>query len=368
MEVGTRPGMPLHRRPRQGHEPTAPGPGSDGGPARPTKIPGPGGDGGPTGPTDIPGRGWVAVLGRTGREFLDDELPDRAAALTYYGVLAIFPALLVLVSLLGLIGAGTTETLLDNVQALAPGAVRDVLHDAITQLRSSPGTGGVVAVVGLAGALWSASGYIGAFMRAGNAVYDIREGRPVWKTTPLRIGLTLLTMLLLVVCAGIVVLTGQVARWAGDLLGIGRTALAVWGVVKWPVLVVLVTFLIALLYWAAPNVRGRSLRWITPGSTLAVLLWLALSGGFAAYVANFASYNRTYGTVAAVIVFLVWLWLTNLAVLLGLELDAELAREQAVLSGMPPGEEPYVEPRSTRTWPDDADGSDGPHRLHGSDV
>ncbi|MFD0278946.1 YihY/virulence factor BrkB family protein [Kitasatospora sp. NPDC127111] len=310
---------------------------------------------GPAGPTAIPKRGWIEVLKRTGREFLADELPDRAAALTYYGVLAIFPALLVLVSLLGLIGTDATDTVLNNVQALAPGAVRDILHSAITQLQASRATGGIIAILGLAGALWSASGYIGAFIRAGNAVYDIREGRPMWKTTPLRIALTLVTMLLLVACAVIVVFTGQVAQKAGDVLGIGHTALTVWGIAKWPVLVALVILMIALLYWAAPNVRGRGLRWLTPGSVLAVLLWIALSAGFAAYVANFGSYNKTYGTLAGVIVFLVWLWLTNLAILLGLELDAELAREQAVRSGMPPAAEPYVEPRDTRTWPDDTD-------------
>ncbi|MGW4894775.1 YihY/virulence factor BrkB family protein [Kitasatospora sp. NPDC004240] len=310
---------------------------------------------GPERPTEIPRRGWWAVLKRTGREFIVDELPDRAAALTYYGVLAIFPGLLVLISVLGLIGPGVVEALLANVQAMAPGAVRDVLVSAIDQLQRSRATGGVIALVSLAGAIWSASGYIGAFIRAGNAVYDIREGRPLWKTTPLRLALTLLTMVLLVVCAVIVVFSGQLAQEAGDVLGIGGTALTVWSYVKWPLLLVLVSLMIAVLYWAAPNVRGRTLRWITPGSSLAVLLWIVLSAGFAVFASNFGSYNRLYGTLAGVIAFLVWLWLTNLAVLLGLEFDAELAREQAIRSGTPPAEEPYVEPRDTRTWPDEDD-------------
>ncbi|WP_078661379.1 YihY/virulence factor BrkB family protein [Streptomyces sp. NRRL B-24484] len=323
---------------------------------RSSAAPAPDGRSDVDGPSEIPARGWWRVLKRTVREFLSDELPDRAAALTYYGILAIFPALLVLVSVLALAGTSATETVLADLQSLAPGSARDVLHDAIGQLQNGRGTGGLLAVVGIAGALWSASGYIGAFIRAANAVYDVREGRPLWKTTPLRIGLTLLTMVLLVASAAIVVFTGRLAERAGDLLGLGRTAVTVWSIAKWPVLVVLVSLMIALLYWAAPNVRSRGLRWTSPGSLLAVLLWLALSTGFAAYVANFGSYNKTYGTLAGVVVFLVWLWLSNLAILLGLELDAELAREQALRSGRPCADEPYVAPRDTRTWPDEEDG------------
>jgi membrane protein len=310
---------------------------------------------GPEEPTKVPGRGWRAVLKGTGREFLDDELPDRAAALTYYGVLAIFPALLVLVSVLGLIGTSATNAVLDNLQKLAPGPAREILHSAVTQLRAGHGTGGIVAVAGLAGALWSASGYIAAFTRAANAVYDIREGRPAWKTMPLRLGLTVVMMVLLLASAVIVVFTGPLAQRVGDILNLGHAAVTVWSIAKWPVLVVLVSLMIALLYWAAPNVRGRGLRWVSPGSVLAVLLWMVLSAGFAAYVANFGSYNKTYGTLAGVIVFLVWLWLSNLAILLGLEFDAELARERAIEGGMPPSAEPYVAPRDTRKWPEDRD-------------
>lgn len=313
---------------------------------------------GPGRPTDIPARRWLGVLKRTGREFLADELTDRAAALTYYGVLAVFPALLVLASVLGLLGPSVLNTVLDNVQQLAPGSVRDILHTAVTQLQASRGTGGALAVVGLAGALWSASGYIAAFIRAANVVYDIREGRPAWKSYPLRVGLTILLMVLLLASAVIVVFTGPLAERAGSLLGLGHTAVRVWSIAKWPVLLLLVSFMIALLYWAAPNVRGRGFRWVSPGSLLAVLLWLVLSGGFAAYVANFSSYNKTYGTVAGVIVFLVWLWLSNLAILLGLEFDAELAHERAIEGGLPSGEEPYVPPRDTRKWPKGEDGAD----------
>ena len=313
---------------------------------------------GPAEPTEMPARTWVTALKRTAKEFKADELSDRAAALTYRGVLSLFPALLVGVSILGVLGPSATHTVLDNIQKLAPGSLRDVLHTAVTQAGSSRGAGGALAVVGLAGALWSASSYIAAFIRASNVVYDIREGRPVWKTTPLRLGLTVLMMLLILASAVIVVFTGPLAQRAGDLLGLGHTAVLVWSIAKWPVLAILVTLMIAVLYWAAPNVRGRGFRWVSPGSVLAVVLWLILSGGFAAYVANFGSYNKTYGAVAGVIVFLVWLWLSNLAILLGLEFDAELARERAIEGGMAPEHEPYVPPRDTATWPAGATGED----------
>ncbi|MEU5898291.1 YihY/virulence factor BrkB family protein [Streptomyces venezuelae] len=305
----------------------------------------------PDEPTELPARSWWAVLRRTGKEFMDDELPDRAAALTYYGVLSLFPALLVLVSLLGVIGESATHKVLDNLQDLAPGPVRDLLGDSVRQLSDSGGTSGVMAIVGLVLALWSASGYVAAFIRTSNAVYDLPEGRPVWKLTPLRIALTVVLMVLLAISALIVVFTGPLAERAGDAIGVGDEALTVWSIAKWPVLLVLVILMIALLFWRAPNVRGPGFRWLSPGSAVAVLLWLLASGGFALYVANFASYNKTYGTLAGVVVFLIWLWLSNLAILLGLEFDAELARQRAISGGMPPEEEPYVEPRDTRKWP-----------------
>lgn len=273
-------------------------------------------------------RSWWTVLRRTVGEFKADELPDRAAALTYYGFLAVFPALLLGVSVLGLVGTSAVNTVLDNVQKLAPGSVRDVLRTAITQVRTSRGTGGTLAAASLVGAVWSASGYVGAFIRASNVVYDVREERPMWKTTPLRIGLTLLMMITSLVSAVIVVFTGPLAERAASILGLGPTAVTVWSIAKWPVLVLLVALMILLLFWAAPNVHSLRFRWISPGSALAVVLWLILSSGFATYVANFASYNKTYGTVAGVIVFLLWLWLSNLAILLGLEFDAEVARER----------------------------------------
>ncbi|MYW63464.1 YihY family inner membrane protein [Streptomyces sp. SID8379] len=303
------------------------------------------------GPTDLPARSWTAVLRRTAKEFLDDDLPDKAAALTYYGVLSLFPALLVMVSLLGVIGEAATDAVLDNLRHLAPGPARDLLGQSVRQLRDASGASGVVAVLSLLAAVWSASSYVAAFIRTANTVYDLPEGRPVWKLTPLRLALTVALMVLLAVSAVIVVFTGPLARRAGDTLGVGDAALTTWNVAKWPVLLVLVALMVALLFWRAPNVRGPGFRWLSPGSVLAVVLWLVASGGFALYVANFGSYNRTYGTLAGVVIFLIWLWLSNLAILLGLELDAELARQRAITGGHPEGEEPYVEPRDTRKWP-----------------
>ncbi|MFC5637093.1 YihY/virulence factor BrkB family protein [Streptomyces bullii] len=304
----------------------------------------------PDSPTRLPKGSWKAVLKGSLREFKDDELTDRAAALTYYGVLSLFPALLVLVSLLGVTGRSTTETVLDNLQRLTPGAARDIIRGAVEQLQGNAGIGSVMALVGLVLAVWSASGYVAAFIRSANAVYDMPEGRPVWKVLPVRLGVTVVLMVLAVVSALIVVFTGGLAQQAGNALGLGDTALTVWSIAKWPVLVVLVTVMIAILYWATPNAKVKGFRWITPGSFLALLIWMIASAGFAFYVANFASYNKTYGTMAGVIVFLVWLWITNLAILLGLEFDAETTRQRAIAGGHPPEDEPYTQPRDTRTW------------------
>lgn len=301
---------------------------------------------------ELPKRSWLAVLKGTVKEFQDDELADRAAALTYYGVLSLFPALLLLVSLLG-IGKSATQEVLDNLKKLTPGSARDIISDAVTQLQGRGGIGSVMALVGVVLAVWSASGYVAAFIRSANAVYDMPEGRPVWKVLPIRVGVTVVLLVLTVISALIVVFTGGLARQAGGALGIGDTALTVWSIAKWPVLVVLVTIMIALLYWATPNVKGRGFKWITPGSVLALLIWMIASAGFAFYVANFGSYNKTYGTLAGVIVFLIWLWISNIAILLGLEFDSEMARQRAIAGGMPDTEEPYVPPRDTRAWSDE---------------
>ena len=316
--------------------------------ARRADMPDPVGDDGPASPTKLPGRTWRDTLARTVKEFRADALPDWAAALTYYGVLSIFPGLLVLVSALGLLGPQAADKVQQTISSVAPGQVGEILDHAIDEVQASRGAAGAVAVIGVVVAFWSASGYIAAFMRASNAIYEVPEGRPIWKTLPLRMGLTALIGLLLIVSAVIVVFTGSLAERFGDLIGLGSTAVTIWSIAKWPVLVVLVSIMLALLYWLSPNARHGGFRWVTPGGVCAVLIWLIVSGGFAVYVGNFASYNKTYGALAGVVVFLIWLWLTNIAVLLGAELDAELERSRAIAAGRPSQQEPFLELRDAR--------------------
>jgi membrane protein len=271
----------------------------------------------------------TAVLKRTVKAFKEDNLTDWSAALTYYGVLAIFPALIVLVSGLGLIGESATQPLLDNLADVAPGPAQDIFTSAIKNLEGAKGASGVFFFIGLAGAIWSASGYVGAFMRASNAIYDTEEDRPVTKTLPLRVGLTVVLLVLLAITAIGVTVTGGIARRLGDLVGLSDTAVTAWSIAKWPVLVLVVSFMFALLYWAAPDVKHPEFRWITAGSMFAVLGWIVASVAFAVYVANFGSYNKTYGALAGPIVFLVWLWISNIMVLMGAELNSVLQRERA---------------------------------------
>ena len=315
-------------------------PTASGSPVQPT------GDKGPDELRELPGRSWLGAAKRTAKGYSGDNLGDWAAALTYYGVLSIFPGLLVLLTVLRLAGRGTTNAVLNNIAGLAPGSVRDILHSAANNLgQGRQGAAGVIAVVSLLGALWSASGYVGAFMRASNAIYDVPEGRPLWKRLPIRLGLTIATGLMLTASAVIVVVTGRLAHAVGSALGIGSAAVTVWSIAKWPVLVLIVALLFDILFWASPNAKHGGFRWVSPGGVLAVLVWLLASAGFAAYVANFGSYNKTYGSLATVIIFLVWLWISNLAVLIGAEFDAEIQRGRAMQAGHPPQAEPYLEPR-----------------------
>jgi membrane protein len=296
----------------------------------------------PTSPTQLGARAWWDALKRTFKQFQEDDLTDWAAALTYYGILSIFPGLLVLVSVLGLLGQRTTGALLETIGVISPGPVKEILAGGTRSLQQARGTAGFFVIVGAIAALWSASAYIGAFMRAANAIYGVPEGRPLWKTLPIRLGITVLTGVLLVITALAVVFTGRLAEQVGKLIGLGATAVKIWDIAKWPVLAIIVSLLFAILYSAAPNARQSGFRWITPGCLLAVLLWVAASAGFALYVANFGSYNKTYGSLGAVIIFLVWLWISNLAILLGAEFDAELERARAIAQGHPPEQEPYV--------------------------
>ncbi|MFJ6168613.1 YihY/virulence factor BrkB family protein [Micromonospora orduensis] len=306
-------------------------------------------DAGPDSPTDLPGSGWKAALRRTVTEFQDDSLTDWAAALTYYGVLSIFPGLLVLISILGLLGESATNGVRDTVnQAVPNDSIQKIINDAISTAQDNGGLASVAAIIGVVAAFWSASGYIGAFMRASNTIYDVPEGRPIWKTLPIRLGVTAVIGVLLLASAVIVVFTGRLAEAVGDVVGLGSTAVTVWDIAKWPVLLILVSLMFAILYWASPNARHGGFRWVSPGGVLAVVIWLVISALFAFYVSNFGSYNKTYGALAGVIIFLIWLWLSNIAILLGAEFDAELERSRAISAGHSVDDEPYVELRDDR--------------------
>jgi membrane protein len=299
-------------------------------------------------PTDLDSSSLIAVLKRTRREFKNDNVTDLAAALTYYAVLSVVPGLIVVVSLLGFTGRSTTQQVVKQVKAIAPGSSAKLVQTLITQAQSHRGGAGIAAVAGVVIALWSASGYVAAFMRASNRVYGIGEGRPIWKTLPTRVGVTVVAVVFLVAMAVIVVVTGPVAKAVGDTVGAGHAAVLVWEIAKWPVLLVLVSVLLAILFWASPNAKQAGIKWVSPGGLIATVFWLVISALFAFYVTTFSSYDRTYGSLAGIVVFLVWLWLTNIALLLGAEINAELEHGRAIADGLPEASRPFAEPRDTR--------------------
>jgi membrane protein len=305
-------------------------------------------DAGPDSPTELKGKGLFAAIKRTFKQFSEDNISDWAAALTYYGVLSIFPGLLVLVSILGMLSSNGKDTVQSTVKEIAPNEQLQGLINTVLSQVQSPGKAGVAAIVGIVIAFWSASGYIAAFMRASNAVYDVPEGRPIWKTLPIRLGVTAVVGIMLILSAVIVVFTGDIAQVVGEKIGMGGVAVTVWSIVKWPVLIVLVSLMFAILYWASPNAKTGGFRWVSPGGIFAVILWILASAAFAIYLGNFANYNKTYGTLGGVIAFLVWLWITNIAILLGAELDAELERGRAIAAGHPADDEPFLELRDDR--------------------
>jgi membrane protein len=296
-------------------------------------------------PAKLPKRAWGDVLKRTFSEFKEDNLTDWAAALTYYGIVSIFPALIALVSILGLIGQSATKPILDNLGGFAPGPAHEILSNALHGLTQSRSPASILFVVGLAGAIWAASGYIGAFIRASNVIWDVEEGRPIWQTIPLRLVVTIVMLVLLAASAVAVVVTGPLADQVGELLGIGAAAVTVWDIAKWPVLILVVSLMFSILYYASPNVRQPGFRWVTAGGIFAVIVWILASAAFGLFVANFGSYNKTYGSLGAVIIFLVWLWLTNVAILLGAELNAEIERGRQIEAGQPADREPFLPPR-----------------------
>jgi membrane protein len=278
-----------------------------------------------------------ATVKRTVTEFSEDNMTDWAAALTYYGLLSLFPALIALVSIVGLVGdpVTTTKTITEMVTKLGPSSAADTFAGPIKSITSNRGTAGVLFIVGLATALWSASGYVGAFMRAANVIYETPEGRPFWKLRPLQILVTLVMLVLLAMVAMALVLTGPVVTAVAGPLGIGSTAVSIWNIAKWPVLLIVVVTMFAVLFYSAPNVKLAGFKWVTPGAVLAIVVWLVASAAFAFYVANFGSYDKTYGTLGGLVCLLVWLWLTNIALLLGMELNSERERSRELAAGVP---------------------------------
>jgi len=303
-----------------------------------------------------PETGLGATLKRTLLEFREDNLTDWAAALTYYGLLSLFPALIAMVSLIGLFGdpKSTTESLTDIITSIGPRSAAETFSGPIESITESRGTAGFAFVLGLAVALWSASGYVGAFTRASNVIYETPEGRPFWKLRPLQLAVTLATVVFLALIAVALVLTGPLVEAVAEPLGIGSTAVDVWNVAKWPVLVAAFLLVLAILYYASPNVKLRGFRWVTPGSLVAVVVWIVASALFGFYVANFGSYDKTYGTLGGLIALLVWFWITNLAILFGHQLNAERERSLEIEEGTPRAEreiqlEPRAEPADQRT-------------------
>ncbi|MFS0705226.1 YihY/virulence factor BrkB family protein [Cellulomonas sp. 179-A 9B4 NHS] len=303
----------------------------------------------PDSPDDLEKRSWKYVLRKTFREFGKDQCTDLAAALTYYGVLAVAPALLAIVSLLGFVSdpERAVERILGLVDDIAPGGATDTIEPILQNLTQAPAAG-LALVVGLVTALWSASGYVAAFSRGMNRVYEIDEGRPIWKLRPILLLVTLVLVVIAVLVVAMLVLSGGVARTVGDAVGLSGTAVTVWNIAKWPVVVVLVALAIAILYHATPNVRQPKFRWVSVGAFVAIVVWVLASLGFAFYVANFSSYNETYGSLAGVIIALLWLWITNLALLFGAELDAELERGRQLQGGIEAERSIQLPPRDTK--------------------
>jgi membrane protein len=288
------------------------------------------------------------VLKRTYVEFKDDNLTDWAAALTYYAVLALFPALLALVALVGLFGQypQTTNALVDIARQVSGGnSALNGLKDTINGIVQNKGGAGALLGLGLAGAVWSASGYIGAFMRASNAIYEVDEGRPFWKLRPLQIALTIGAVLTISLIAFSIALTGAVARSAGDVLGIGDATVTAWNIVKWPVLLIVASLIVAVLFWATPNVK-QQFHLISAGSVLALVIWIVTTVAFSLYLSTIGSYSKTYGTLGGLIALLVWLWLSNIALLFGAELNSEVERSRQLRAGLPAQERLQLEPRA----------------------
>lgn len=296
----------------------------------------------------------LATLKRTVKEYSEDNMSDFAAALTYYGLLAVFPALIALVAIVGLVGnpSSTTSQLIEIVGKLGPSSAKATFEGPIKSITEQKSAAGILLVVGVLAALYSASSYVAAFARASNIIWETPEGRPAWKLKPQQMLVTLIILLLLIVIALALALTGPVVSAVASPLGISSSAVSAWDIAKWPVLVLFMILMFTILYYASPNVKMRGLRWVAPGAAFALVVWLVASAAFALYVANFGSYNKTYGTLGAAVVFLVWMWLTNAALLLGAQLNSERERNAEIAEGAPRAErELQIEPRSEPKTP-----------------
>jgi membrane protein len=317
--------------------------------AKARTAPAPDDDRKPDSPTEVTKPAWKYIAKKTLREFSRDQCQDLAAALTYYAVFSLFPGLLALVSLLGVFGQAekTTAAMLDIVQRIAPGSTTDLIRGPIEELAKSD-SAGFTLVIGILAGLWSASGYVGAFGRAMNRIYQIDEGRPFYKLRPTMLVVTLVTVVLVAIAAAMLVISGPIAEAVGNAIGLGGAAVTVWNIVKWPVLVAIVIVIIALLYYATPNVKQPKFRWMSLGSLIALLVFVLASLGFAFYVANFANYNKTYGAIGGVIILLLWLWILNMSLLFGAEFDAEVERGRELQAGIEAEETIQLPPRDTK--------------------
>ncbi|MEW1808460.1 YihY/virulence factor BrkB family protein [Pseudarthrobacter sp. NPDC080039] len=302
----------------------------------------------PEAPPQLRKQFWSYGIKRTIREFSKDQCPDLAAALTYHAVLSVFPALLILVSLLGLIGRGdeTASALLSVVQKVAPGSV-DFIKAPVQQLTHAP-SAGFALIAGIVVALGSASGYVGAFGRAMNRIYEIDEGRPVWKLRPTMIAVTLVAVILVALMAVMLIVSGPIAEAAGQALGIGDAGLLVWNIAKWPIIIGLLMVVIAILYYVTPNVKQPKFRWISMGSFVSLVVFALISVVFGLYIANFSNYEKTYGTIGGGIVLLLWVWILNMSLLFGAELDSEVERARELQGGIETEESIQLPPRDTK--------------------
>lgn len=297
-----------------------------------------------------------ATLKRTLTEFQEDNLTDWAAALTYYGLLSLFPALIAMFSLIGIFGdpKTTTDTLTEIITELGPASAAETFEGPIDSIVNNQSAAGFAFVFGLGAALWSASGYVGAFTRASNIIYETPEGRPFWKLRPLQIAVTLALIVMMALLAVGLVLTGPVVEAIAGPVGLSGTAVDVWNVAKWPVMAAIFVLMVDVLYYTTPNVKLRGFKWVTPGAVLALVVWAIASVLFAFYVASFGSYDKTYGTLGGLVVLLLWFWITNLAILFGHQMNAERERSAEIEEGLPRAEkeiqlEPRDEPKDQKT-------------------